>query len=163
MSEAEFGEYSRSLVEKYAAQGITSGAWESEQGHLVARRTINTLLRDGVASPNQFLFSVVDGADDRRIGWAWASWTEANRGSAAVLDLEIESDHRRRGYATATLRALEEFFRARGAARVTGTVFGHNRGMWCLAEKLGYVVTVASWAKSLTPPVDPRAADGMRD
>ena len=78
-----------------------------------AERELDQLLPDGLASKDQYLFSIVDEALATNVGMIWFAVVKWGAGpSAFIYDFRIFDEFQRRGYATQALLALEEKVRA---------------------------------------------------
>lgn len=66
-----------------------------------------------------------------------------------IFDLEIDERHRRKGYATAAMLALEEKARSWGLARLGLHVFANNAAATSLYESLGFFMTGRFMTKEL--------------
>jgi ribosomal protein S18 acetylase RimI-like enzyme len=71
-----------------------------------------------------------------------------------VYDIEIDEEHRRRGYARAALRRAEEEVRRLGGTTLGLNVFGFNSEARGLYESLGYEVHSVQMRKRLTASAD---------
>ncbi len=146
MEETEYRPYIERLIRTYAADHVRAGRWTPAEGEGEARKEVERLLPQGLATPNQFLFSILAGEPESVVGRAWLA-VEPRGGF--VYDLEVDPPHRRRGYAEAAMRALEPIARARGADRLGLHVFGDNVGARGLYRKLGYSETHVIMSKPL--------------
>ena len=78
------------------------------------------------------------------VGYVDASWhepdepTELVRPWCRINNLAVSADHRRRGVATALVRATERWARQRGLPDVRLDVYEFNVAAWRLYERLGY-------------------------
>jgi len=57
---------------------------------------------------------------------------------AFVYEIEIGTDHRRKGYASEAFGLLEHHAAAKGATGIQLHVFGHNHAARALYERLGF-------------------------
>ena len=67
----------------------------------------------------------------------------------ALFDFEIFESHRRRGYGTRALQALEHVAAEHGIGRIALHVFGHNAAARALYQKAGFKETHVTMAKEL--------------
>ncbi|MGI0133057.1 MAG: GNAT family N-acetyltransferase, partial [Thermoplasmata archaeon] len=104
----------------------------------------------GRESPQNYLFTIRTKPDRVSAGNLWLAVTGE---SAFVYDLWVAPEHRRRGHATAAMRAAENVAVEHGARRIGLNVFGHNRGARALYLRLGYT----TMAEQMTKPLDSRA------
>jgi ribosomal protein S18 acetylase RimI-like enzyme len=152
MSQDEFEVYLESAVDHYAQEHVRTGNWSPEQARRLSEDSYHSLLPDGVATPNQYLFTIEDQALGEKVGMLWFAVEErAGAPRAFLYDIRIEEACRRRGYGTEALRALEAKVRELRLAMIELHVFGHNDAARAMYEKLGYQVTDLRMSKTLSP------------
>ena len=140
LSEGEFSGYYVRLVEAYASTLVESGLCaDFKQALNRSRKTIDSLLPNGIATKGQFLFHIQEGGG-QRVGLIWYSEFVPNKGSAWLCDILIEPRFRRQGYARAALKKMESHLRSIGQNRVGLNTFHWNTAAIRLYESLGYVV-----------------------
>jgi ribosomal protein S18 acetylase RimI-like enzyme len=151
MTAAEFRPYIEASTREYAEENARAGRWTSNEALAEAQKQIQGLLPAGPETPNHFLYQIVAGPTDERVGILWLA-VEPRGGF--VYDLRIEERFRRHGYAEAGMRLAEAVVREKGADRISLHVFGGNTGARKLYEKLGYAETNVAMSKSLprSPP-----------
>jgi ribosomal protein S18 acetylase RimI-like enzyme len=152
MSQAEFQRYCESSVRDYAQDHVTAGNWSAEQAVQMAEESLDQLLPDGLATPNQYLFTIEEEAGGKKVGILWFSVAE--RGGvprAFVQDVGIDQAYRRQGYGTQAFEVLEAKVRELGLTRIALHVFGHNPAARAMYDKLGYEVVGLAMAKTLSP------------
>jgi len=141
MTQPEFLAYIEESVPGYAADKIASGQWSETDALALSRKSLEELLPQGLATPDNHLFTIV-GDDSLRVGMLWiAIQDRANRRVAYVYDVSIQPEHRRRGHAVRAFEALQAKVRDMGLAGIALHVFGHNRAAQDLYTKLGFVTT----------------------
>jgi RimJ/RimL family protein N-acetyltransferase len=146
MEAADYGPFMEKLLVSYAADHIRTGRWTEEEGLREARAEVEKFLPNGRDTPNHYFFSIFGGEPEQKVGAVWLS-IEPQR--AMVLDLLVDEEHRKRGYAEAAMRLLEPIAREKGAEKIALHVFGDNVGARKLYTKLGYLETNVLMAKSL--------------
>ena len=135
-------DYQRSLergIPFYASQLVERGLCRRDRALEVSRSDFEVLLPQGLRTPHHHLCNVIDGATGEPVGEAW--YTSRDRGGKVEFWIDwiwIEPSYRRRGFATATLRRLEEEAREAGADRTGLSVWMDNPGAVALYTKLGY-------------------------
>ena len=150
MTESEFAAFCAYSIQEYAREKVAAGAWAAEQALERAQREYHRLLPQGLATPDNFLYSIVN-ARRETVGVLWFAMSDHGAGPLAfVYDIEIAPEFRRRGYGTHALVALETKAREQGLATIALHVFGHNQAARDLYEKAGFGVTDISMAKVLT-------------
>jgi ribosomal protein S18 acetylase RimI-like enzyme len=146
MDAARFEVYLESVIRSYADENIKAGRWTAAEGLIESGKQIRGLLPNGLATPGQFLFSIVAEAEEGPVGVLWLA-IEPRGGF--IYDLEIDAPFRRRGFAEQAMRLAEQVARERGAAKLLLHVFGSNMGARRLYAKLGYEESNVMMAKSL--------------
>jgi len=142
MGEVEFKTYLANAIQDYAQDKIKSGNWHPSEAMQKSEAEYQELLAQGLASKNQYLFSIVDTEIEATVGMIWFALKDARpRPSAFIYDFLIFEEFRRRGYGSQALLAVEEKVRELGLDTVSLHVFGHNIGARALYEKMGYEIT----------------------
>lgn len=96
MEAGEFGPYLPTLARDYAAEHVRTGRWAPEEGLPKTQEEIRQILRAGPETPNHYLFTIVAGTPEERVGMVGLA-IEPRGGF--VYDLSIREPHRRQGYA----------------------------------------------------------------
>jgi RimJ/RimL family protein N-acetyltransferase len=139
MTESEFQAYLESDIERYAQEHVKAGDWDPSDALQKSRDEHQRLLPNGLASNNQYLFSIEDEKLGTKVGMLWFAVHDTRQHpSAFVYDLLIRDQFRRRGYGTQALIALEEKLRRLDIDTISLHVFPHNRAARVLDEKVGY-------------------------
>jgi RimJ/RimL family protein N-acetyltransferase len=153
MTEEDFASYFRRAVPEYAQEHVAAGNWSPAEAQQRAEKEFRDLLPQGVASPDQHLFTILGAGDDgeeTKVGMVWfAVDPKRPRPFAWVYDFLVQPEYRRRGYGRAAFLALEDQVRALGLARIELHVFGHNLPARAVYESLGYEVTNLILAKKV--------------
>ena len=150
MTPAEFEAYLGQAVKTYADEKVKAGNWRPEEALERSRRDYLTLLPEGVASPNHYLFSIKDAETDQTAGMIWFGVTDqAGQPSAFIYDFSVAEAWQGRGYGKGALLGLEQKVKGLGITSISLHVFGHNRVARSLYEKLGYEVTNVNMTKRL--------------
>jgi ribosomal protein S18 acetylase RimI-like enzyme len=141
MTPAEFDRYMETAVEGYAEVHRKTGVCTPEEALAFAKAEYAQLLPNGLASPNQNLFSIRNDQGDT-VGLIWFEARE-KRGlkSAYIYDFAVDAAHRGQGYGTAALSALEELVAPMGITRISLNVMGWNHAARALYERCGFTVT----------------------
>lgn len=104
---------------------------------------------DGLQSKDQHFYTVRDGAGSN-VGVIWFNIkTEWGITSAFVLDLEITSAQRGKGYGRAAMAQIEPIARKLGASKIGLHVFGGNDTALRLYQRAGFAITDISMSKPL--------------
>ena len=152
MSQTEFEAYLESSVQDYAQEHVRTGNWSAEKALQMAEESFHKLLPDGLATSNQYLFTVEDETLGQKVGVLWFAVEKREAGPRAfVYDVQIDEAYRRRGYGTQAFEALETKVRELGLTRIMLHVFGHNHAARTMYAKLGYEVVNLIMSKTLSP------------
>ena len=151
MSEAEFQAYLAHAIPDYAQEHVTAGNWHPSEAMQKAEKAFHQLLPEGLASKNQFLFSIEDEGLGSKVGLIWFAVQDTGpHPSAFIYDFLIFDDFRRRGYGTQALSAVEDKVRELGLDTISLHVFGHNKAARGLYEKMGYEITHINMSKKIS-------------
>jgi len=140
MSEEAYDEYVNNSVPNYAREKVASGEWQEEASIERARDVFNEMLPQGLKTPDNYLFEVIDEWNDTPVGVLWITTRErAGQKIAYICDVYIDSDQQSKGHASRALRALEDKVRSMGLSGIGLQVFGHNESAFRLYKRLGYL------------------------
>ncbi|HJZ47702.1 MAG TPA: GNAT family N-acetyltransferase [Roseiflexaceae bacterium] len=149
MTEAEFQAYLQPAIEEYGQDHVTSGRWSAEEANEKSAEEYRKLLPDGLASPDQHLFSIKN-EQGENVGMLWFAVTErSGQRGAFIYDVKIYEQFQRRGYATQSFQVLEPLARDMGLTTISLHVFGHNTAARALYEKLGFVTKNIVMSKTI--------------
>jgi ribosomal protein S18 acetylase RimI-like enzyme len=152
MTEQAFARFNEAAIADYADENVAAGRWPAEGALERSRQEHERLLPQGLATPNQHLFTIHDDAQGVDVGVLWLSVTEhPGRRSGFVYDVAIDPAHRRRGHARAAFVALEAVARELGVDDIGLHVFAHNEAAQALYRALGYQTTGINMRKRITP------------
>ena len=151
MQAAAFAPYMQKSVAGYAEDNVTAGRWPREGALERSRAEFESLLPQGLETPDNHVFEIMATATGPVVGVIWFA-VEAKHGlrSAYVYDVEIHQPFRRQGHALRAFQALESIVTALGLSAIGLHVFGHNPGAQALYAKLGYGVTGINIVKNLS-------------
>ncbi len=142
MTQNEFLAFAEEAVPVFAADKIASGHWSHDEALALSYKSFNELLPHGLASADNFLFTIRDPANQANVGMVWiAAQERAGKRIAYVYDVVVQPEHQRKGHATRALLALESEVRTLGLSGIALNVFAHNAGAHALYVKLGYQPT----------------------
>ena len=150
MTEEAYGPFYEYVILDYAEGLVRARNASPEVAVQVSKMQCQPVLSNGVASPNQFIFLIHEDALQAHVGYLWWGVREQHGIRVAMLYfIGIFEPYRRRGYATQTLRLLEEQVREAGLDDIRLYVFGHNTRAWALYEKMGYEVVTTTMGKRI--------------
>lgn len=149
MTEEAFAAYLRAMIPEYAKDKVAAGQWTEGEAMQRSEASYAALLPQGLATPGQHLYSMVDD-DGTAVGMVWIGlMEEAGRPMAFVYDVAVDAAQRRKGHAGRAFVALEAICRDLGVTGIGLHVFGHNEGARALYRKLGYRETNVNMFKAL--------------
>jgi ribosomal protein S18 acetylase RimI-like enzyme len=151
MGREQYVEFIAEAIAGYAADKVASGQWSPVDADDRSRQEFHALLPDGLATPDNYLYSIVD-EDAAVVGLLWFSVQErAGQHIAYVYDVSIGPQYRRQGHASRAFKALESEVTRLGLSGIALHVFGHNTGALALYERLGFRATNISMFKAVGP------------
>ena len=149
MTESEFNDFRKAAVEEYAQDHVNAGNWDPAEALQKSEQEFQELLPQGIASPDQHLFSIVDDAG-AKVGMLWfAVRYKGSQPYAFVYDFMIDEPFRRKGYGRQAFAVLDEKAKELGLASIALHVFGHNHAAIALYQAAGYEITNLHMAKKL--------------
>ena len=155
MTEPAFAAYLEFAIPDFAKDKVESGQWTPEDALELSRQGYAELLPHGLATPDNFLFTVHDGLSPSGIGMLWfAAQQRGTQRVAFVYDVAIYPEHQRKGHAINAFAALEVEVQKRGLTGIALHVFGQNTGAQALYRKLGFLTTNVNMFK---PVADAKA------
>ena len=147
-----YAAYLEAAIVGYAEENVSSGRWSKVEAVARSREDFDSLLPNGLATPDHRLLEILDKEEGAVIGFLWyAIQRKHGSCSAYVFDIEIKPEHRRQGHALRALQALELDASKAGASSIGLNVFASNPGAQELYRKLGYVPTNVNMRKPLPP------------
>lgn len=141
MTEDEFAAWVAVSVPAYADDKVAAGQWPAADALALSRKEFDELLPQGLATPENHFFTIVDAAG-APVGTLWfAEQARAGARIAYVYDVGIRPQRQREGHALRAFAALEDEARRLGLAGIALHVFGHNHGARALYARLGFEPT----------------------
>jgi ribosomal protein S18 acetylase RimI-like enzyme len=152
MQSGSFATWLESAVVAYARENVESGRWPEIGALARSRDAFRSLLPAGIATPDNYLFEILEGEAGPLVGFVWYAM-DRKHGScqAFIYDVVILEAFRRRGHARRALLALEQHAANLGATAVGLNVFAGNHGAQALYRALGYVATNINLSKQMDP------------
>jgi len=146
----EFEPYMVNLLVQYKSDKIAAGNISPEDAEDKIEKEIQTLLPQGMETPNHRFFQIFDPEISSKVGIVWVYFNpEDSRNQAFIYDVEISESYRRQGYASQAMLKLEDDLRDQGVKKIGLHVFGFNTGAQALYRKLGYQVTNIQMSKQI--------------
>jgi ribosomal protein S18 acetylase RimI-like enzyme len=138
MTQSGYESWLQDAIPAYADDKIASGQWSADEALELSAKEHAELLPLGLATPENFLFTIED-AESRPVGMLWfAVQTRFGARVAYVLDVSVLPQRQREGHAYRAFRALEVEVQRQGLAGIALHVFGHNKAAQALYSKLGF-------------------------
>src|SRR5215472_11477209 len=107
MTQEEYTSYQEPAIAEYAQGHVEDGQWSADEALERSREEFQGLLPEGVDTPNNYLFTVVNG-EGQKVGILWFAVRESGgKLWAWVYDVRIDEAFRRRGYAQEAFAELE--------------------------------------------------------
>jgi ribosomal protein S18 acetylase RimI-like enzyme len=151
MTQSEYAVWLEATIPAYAADKVVSGQWSEEASLQLSKKEFDELLPQGLETPDNHLFTIVD-SESAPVGILWfAVKTKFNARVAYVFDVSVTPLRRHEGHAFRAFIALEDQIRKLGLSGIALHVFGHNTGAQALYAKLGFRPTNISLFKPLGP------------
>ena len=153
MSSSEFVEFRAQEIRGYATEQVRAGNWSEDEAESRSAEQTDSLLPLGVETPGTLLL-IAETPDGVQVGHVWvALQRQHGSGSGAwIYDIEVEPQHRGKGFGRALLQAAEEETARHGISKLGLNVFGSNTTARNLYESAGYHVASTQMYKELEPP-----------
>jgi RimJ/RimL family protein N-acetyltransferase len=150
VSDADFRRWEEESIADYALERVKAGNDDASSDR--PREEFRSLLPQGKATRNNYIYSVVDEKDnDRKVGIIWYAVDSQQfpKDTLYIYDIVIEERFRGKGHGKAALLLLEDMARALEKRRISLHVFAHNERARRLYEELGYKPTNIVMSKAL--------------
>jgi ribosomal protein S18 acetylase RimI-like enzyme len=148
MSQEGYPAFLEDAVAGYAAQNVAGGRWRPEDAADLARAETTRLLSQGLETPDNFLFEVLDDANASVVGYVWFAATP--RGSvkiAFVFQVTIYPQYQGLGHGKAALALVEGRAKELGLSGMALHVFAYNEAARALYESAGFEVSSLNMIK----------------
>ena len=136
MQQEDFDRLLENEIKNYAADHVRNGNWPEEGSLERSRKKFETLLPDGVHSPNQHIWSLME--EENKIGFLWV---QVKQDKAFIYDFVIHEEFRGKGYGKQALAAMDAKLRSMHVKDVGLHVFGDNSTAQELYKKMGFEIT----------------------
>jgi ribosomal protein S18 acetylase RimI-like enzyme len=148
MNQAQFIGFMEAIFPPYVAERAAADHVSLEVAEQYARAQHARLLPDGHLTVGHKFLRVLSTDSGQRVGDVWF-WIDDENKQAFLYDIVVLPEHRRRGFASAALTAIEEMVRAAGCISLGLNVFSSNDGAIALYRKLGFCSVSSHWNKPL--------------
>jgi ribosomal protein S18 acetylase RimI-like enzyme len=136
MDQEDFEHVIEIEIRNYAADHVRNGNWPEEGSLERSRQEFERLLPQGIQTPNQYLWSLLDG--EQKIGFLWV---QVRNNRAFIYDFLIDEEYRGKGYGKQAMQAMDERLQFMNVDSVSLHVFGDNVTAQELYKKMGFEVT----------------------
>ncbi|CAM3592613.1 Putative N-acetyltransferase YycN [Parendozoicomonas haliclonae] len=151
MSPDAYSHFLETAIPSYAKANTTSGRWVESEAMARSHKVYQSLLPEGLETPNNHLFNIIENENKAIVGHLWVKVDENSQAkSAFILSLEIYERYRRKGYAKAALHTVEQVVAELGATSLGLHVFSYNSAAINLYADAGYQVISQSMQKPIT-------------
>ncbi len=141
MSEEEFGEFVPFSRSAYAEDKMRANNLTKEEADKIAHADFERYLPDGFKTKDSYL-NVVTDDEETYLGHLWFV-VRGEKGSrkAFIADIQMNIEHRGKGFGRKAMLLLEEEVKKYGATHIGLHVFGFNSGAIHLYQSLNYETT----------------------
>jgi ribosomal protein S18 acetylase RimI-like enzyme len=148
MNQAQFTGFMAAVLPSYVAERAAADHVSLEMAERSARTQLARLLPDGHLTVGHRFLRVLSTDSGHGVGDVWF-WIDSENKQAFLYYIAIVPEHRRRGFASAALTAIEEMVRAAGCISFGLNVFSSNHSAIALYRTLGFCIVASYWNKPL--------------
>ena len=140
MREDAYDPFMELSMQDQAEGHVREGRWTSEEAAANMLKLQAQFLPQGLKTPGHFFYTLETDVAKEKVGSLWFT-LEEHEGEKAifVMDIQIDPQHRRKGYGTEAFLLMEEKAREMGIHIITLHVFSDNTSAKAMYEKLGYI------------------------
>jgi ribosomal protein S18 acetylase RimI-like enzyme len=145
----EYDAWSALELEGYISEIVMSGSLSRTAAEDQARRETDELLPQGLDTPGQLIFRLVN--DGQPVGWLWLSLRHPHGdvGVGFIYNIVVDERFRGHGYGREAMHLAEQEASRHGLHALALNVFGHNQIARDLYLSLGYQETSVRMKKDL--------------
>lgn len=147
MTEERFQHYMLSAVETFAKEKVLNGTWTEEDALSKAQAQYNLLLPEGLQTPNNYFYSILE--KEEFIGYIWIAQSTDNAHSAFIYDFEIYEEFQNQGFGSRSLELISLQAKQLGFSFLALHVFGSNSRALYVYKKMGFEITDINMQKEL--------------
>ena len=148
MTEVEFLAWLPGVRDGYTDDMVRNGGAEANAAREKAEQDTERLFPGGRPTSEQLVFVIE--TEGERVGELWLCEREGDfRHVLWVFDVQVDEQHRGRGFARAAMEFAEQEARRRGLSHVALNVFGGNEQARGLYRSLGYTEDAISMSKAV--------------
>ena len=139
MKETEFEPFMTLSMNDQAEGHVREGRWAAEEAEAIMLKLRDQLLPGGLQTPGHFFYTLKTEDGAQQVGSLWFTLDEHEGEKAIfVMDIQIDPQHRRKGYGKEAFLLMEEKAREMGINKITLHVFKDNASAIALYKGLGY-------------------------
>ena len=147
MTQERFQHYMLSAVETFAKEKVLNGTWAEEQAFSKAQAEYNLLLPEGLQTPNNYFYSILEKGEV--IGYIWTAQSTDNARTAFIYDFEIYEEFQNQGFGSTSLELISLQTKQLGFSSLALHVFGSNSRALHVYKKMGFEITDINMQKEL--------------
>lgn len=140
MTDSEYKKFIERSIPDYAKDKEQSDKLSSQDALDSANKQFKELLPQGLSTPKNFFFSIVDSESNQCLGDVWLA-DRSMSGSLYIFDLYLAPESRGKGLGKKVMTQLEVETKKLGFNALRLHVFGHNSVARRLYESAGYITT----------------------
>jgi ribosomal protein S18 acetylase RimI-like enzyme len=148
MNQAQFVGFMEAVFPSFVAERAAADHVSLEMAGQYARVQLARLLPDGHLTVGHRFLRVLSTNSGQGVGDVWF-WIDSENKQAFLYYIAVLPEHRRRGFASAALVAIEEMVRAAACISLGLNVFSSNHGAIALYRRLGFCTVASYWTKPL--------------
>lgn len=139
MKENEYEPFMELSMQEQSEGQIREGRWTAEEAEANMLKLRAQLLPQGLATPGHHFYTLEADETKEKVGSLWFTVNEHEGEKAIfVMDIQIDPQHRRKGYGTEAFLLMEEKAREMGINIISLLVFRDNTSAQAMYKKLGY-------------------------
>ena len=147
-TQLEYDHFLARIIPEYAEDNVRAGYWDPSEALEKSRKSIETLLPQGLQTQNHYLYTLYDG--ENAVGMIWLKANVNNPvKSGFIYDVYIEETARGKGYGKQLMLLIEEKARELGLKSIGLHVFAYNKVAQSLYESVGYEISSLNMQKQL--------------
>lgn len=150
MNESEFSNYRRFALPNYAEEMMKAEGVSQEFAYQMAEDSFAKILPQGLKTPQQYFFSIVETGTAKNVGMIWFGKRKVgSQFQAFIYDFVLDPDARGQGYGKLAMSLIENEVKKVGLTSIGLHVFGHNTRAIQLYQSVGYRTTNLHMMKDL--------------
>jgi RimJ/RimL family protein N-acetyltransferase len=148
MTESEFSRYLDQQLEDYTQDIARNFKRPIQDIRVEAKRQIDQLLKDGISTPDHFLFNVVEKKTETTVGEVWFH-VDKDKRLGFLYSIQIGKAFRGKGFGKESLKLVESKLKELGVTKLGLHVFADNQAAINLYKTQGYDTTSFNMQKDL--------------